>query len=295
MDDPQTDKMIRPSQGIHLVLDKHFLEGQHAVMVPQTSDGRVMFAVPWYNRVVVGTTDTLVDEVTLEPKPLEEEVDFVLHTAGEYLAHDIGREDVLSMFAGLRPLAVSGKRGKSTKEISRHHKVMVSVSGLISVIGGKWTTYRKMAEDAVNYAIMAGDLPERKCITHHLPVHGFTSTPTLQMNAMSAYGHDKQLIVKISDETFRDDPYLSVSLGIRKAQVTWAAREEMALTLEDVLARRTRALFLDAKESLRIAPEAASILADESGWDDHRIQSELDKYNQVVKSYLPDLIYKQIQ
>jgi glycerol-3-phosphate dehydrogenase len=289
MDDPGADKMIRPSQGIHLVLDKKFLEGEHAIMIPQTSDGRVMFAVPWYDKVVVGTTDTLVDEIFLEPKPLQEEIDFVLHTAAQYLVHDLAREDVLSVFAGLRPLAASSDEGKSTKEISRHHKVMVSVSGLISVIGGKWTTYRKMAEDTVDYAIMVGDLKEKKCRTQHLPVHGFMSASTPQMDAMSVYGHDRTLIEKISDETFRDDPCLSESLGIKKAQVTWAVREEMALTLEDVLARRTRALFLDAKESLRTAPEAARIMASELNKDHHWISSQLHDYNQLAQRYFIDL------
>jgi glycerol-3-phosphate dehydrogenase len=286
MDDPQAEKMIRPSQGIHLVLEKHFLEGQHAIMVPQTTDGRVMFAVPWYNKVVVGTTDTLVDEVSLEPKPLEEEVDFVLHNAGEYLVHDLGREDVLSVFAGLRPLAFPGEVGKATKEISRHHKVMVSVSGLISVIGGKWTTYRKMAEDAVDYAIMTGGLPERKCRTHHLPVHGYMEAPETDPDPLSAYGMDGELIEDLSRKIFGDDPYLSETLGIKKAQVTWAAREEMAQTLEDVLARRTRALFLDARESLRIAPEAASIMAAELGQNQEWIQAQLDDFSRLAVSYL---------
>jgi len=285
MDDPEAGHMIRPSQGIHLVLDSKFLQGSHAIMVPQTSDGRVMFAVPWYDKVVVGTTDTLVDNISLEPKPLEEEIDFVLRTAGQYLAIDPGREDVLSVFAGLRPLAASGDEEKSTKEISRHHKVMVSVSGLISVIGGKWTTYRKMAEDAVDYALMVGQLPERKCRTHHLPVHGYEGTG-LTENTLSIYGQDRTRIKDIGHKTFSNDPYLSESLGIQKAQVIWAVREEMARTLEDVLARRTRALFLDAKESLRIAPEAAKIMANELCYNHHWIQTQLDHYGQLVNGYM---------
>ncbi|KPL13710.1 MAG: FAD-dependent oxidoreductase [Bacteroides sp. SM1_62] len=289
MDDPETGNMIRPSQGIHLVLNNTFLQGRYAIMVPQTSDGRVMFAVPWYDKVVVGTTDTLVDNASLEPKPLVEEIDFVLSTTGQYLVNDPNREDVLSVFAGLRPLAVSGDNDKSTKEISRHHKVMVSVTGLISVIGGKWTTYRKMAEDAVDYAIMVGDLAERKCLTHHLPVHGYMRTTKTPISPMSVYGQDKTLIEDISHASFGNDPYLSKSLGIYKAQVTWAVREEMARTLEDVLARRTRALFLDAKESLRIAPEAARFMATELNQDHHWIASQLKHFNQLVQSYLIDL------
>lgn len=286
MDNPEAGHMIRPSQGIHLVLDSKFLQGKHAIMVPQTSDGRVMFAVPWYDKVVVGTTDTLVDKISLEPKPLEEEIDFVLRTAGQYLAIDPGWGDVLSVFAGLRPLAASGDEEKSTKEISRHHKVMVSVSGLISVIGGKWTTYRKMAEDAVDYALMVGELPERKCRTHHLPVHGYERAAGLTENPLSAYGQDQTRIEDIGYKTFGNDRYLSESLGIEKAQVIWAVREEMARTLEDALARRTRALFLDAEESLRMAPEAAKIMANELGREHHWIKTQLDSYNQLADGYL---------
>ncbi len=288
MDDPEAVNMIRPSQGIHLVLDSKFLQGRHAIMVPQTSDGRVMFAVPWYNKVVIGTTDTLVDDTSLEPKALEEEIDFVLKTAGQYLANDPNREDVLSVFAGLRPLAASGDDEKSTKEISRHHKVLVSVSGLISVIGGKWTTYRKMAEDAVDYAVMVGELPERKCHTHHLPVHGYEGATGLTVNPLSVYGQDRSRIEDIGHKTFGADRYLSKSLGIEKAQVIWAVREEMARTLEDVLARRTRALFLDAKESLRMAPEAVKIMASELGQDPQWIQNQLDQYDQLARSFTID-------
>jgi len=289
MDDPEAGNMIRPSQGIHLVLNNKFLQAKHAIMVPQTSDGRVMFAVPWYDKVVVGTTDTLVDNISLEPKPLGEEINFVLQTAGQYLAIDPGLEDVLSVFAGLRPLAASGDDDKSTKEISRHHKVMVSVSGLISVIGGKWTTYRKMAEDAVDYAIMVGELPERKCHTHHLPVHGYEGATGLTANPLSVYGQDRSRIEDIGHKTFGTDRYLSESLGIEKAQVIWAVREEMARTLEDVLARRTRALFLDAKESLRIAPEAARLMVDELGRDPNWIQDQLDSYKRLASNYLIDV------
>jgi glycerol-3-phosphate dehydrogenase len=195
---------------------------------------------------------------------------------------------VLSVFAGLRPLAASGDDEKSTKEISRHHKVMVSVSGLISVIGGKWTTYRKMAEDAVDYAVMVGELPERKCHTHHLPVHGYEGATGLTVNPLSVYGQDRSRIEDIGHKTFGTDRYLSKSLGIEKAQVIWAVREEMARTLEDVLARRTRALFLDAKESLRIAPEAARIMASESDLDPQWIQNQLDQYNLLAGRFLID-------
>ncbi|MCK4746801.1 MAG: glycerol-3-phosphate dehydrogenase/oxidase [Bacteroidales bacterium] len=284
MDTPGSPDMIRPSQGIHLVLGQDFLKGKHAIMVPHTSDGRVMFAVPWYNRVVLGTTDTLIDYTSLEPCPIEEEIDFVLETAGQYLVKKPGRSDVLSAFAGLRPLAAPENEGKSTKEISRHHKVMVSVSGLISVIGGKWTTYRKMAEDSVDYAIMVGELPERPCLTGNIQIHGYTTGIGNQISPMSVYGNESSEIEKM--KVPGEQIWLSESLKILKSQVIWAARKEMARTLEDVLARRTRALFLDARESLKIAPEAAGLLVGELGKDQVWVKEQLSNYEELAKNYM---------
>ena len=299
MDKPGATSLIRPSQGIHLILDQDFLKGHHAIMVPHTSDGRVMFAVPWYNRVVLGTTDTLVDKASLEPEALEEEIDFVLGTAGQYLEKKPERNDVLSSFAGLRPLAAPESEGKSTKEISRHHKVMVSPSGLISVIGGKWTTYRKMAEDAVDYAIMVGELPEHQCVSRDIKIHGYTSGPGDGINPMSVYGSEQDMVEKleIPEQENRDEGsgnrspgseniWLSESLGIMKAQVIWAARNEMARTLEDVLARRTRALFLDARLSMDIAPDAAGLLAAELDRDSSWIKRQVSQYLELAKKYL---------
>ena len=166
MDEPHVKDMIQSSQGIHLVVDKSFLPDKYAIMVPQTKDGRGTFAVPWHNKVVLGTTDTMKEKPELEPEAQAQEIDFILETAGQYLTKQPNRADVLSVFSGLRPLAKPEDNGKSTKEISRHHKVMISQSGLITIIGGKWdTTYRKMAEDTVDNAILIGALAERRCIT----------------------------------------------------------------------------------------------------------------------------------
>jgi glycerol-3-phosphate dehydrogenase len=283
LDTPGARNMIRPSQGIHLVVDKKFLKGNHAIMVPNTSDGRVMFAVPWYNRVVLGTTDTLINESSLEPQPLEEEIEFVLNTAGEYLSGKPSREDVLSAFAGLRPLAAPESEGKSTKEISRHHKILVSVSGLISVIGGKWTTYRKMAEDAVDYAIMVGQLPERDCLTRDIRIHGYRKEAGDSLDPMSVYGSDLR---ELKDLSSPGDPWLCESLQISRAQVIWAVRREMARTLEDVLARRTRALFLDARESLSMASEVARIMATELGRDEKWAKGQQKQFSEVSKKYI---------
>lgn len=285
MDEPGKRNMITPSQGIHLVLNKDFLPNKFAIMVPHTSDGRVMFAVPWHNHVVVGTTDTLIENHSLEPVALESEVDFVLETAGKYLVKQPTRKDVLSVFAGLRPLAKPEDETKATKEISRGHKIVISVSGLITIIGGKWTTYRKMAEDTIDKAAMLGGLPERECITKHLPIHGFRMDIDPYTDAMSPYGLNKEDILSISEEEEELAGFISAKLQILKSQIVWAVRKEMARTVEDVLARRTRALFLDARESIRIAPEVAFIMAKELKRDDEWIKNQIGIFNQVAENY----------
>jgi len=285
MDEPGKRNMITPSQGIHLVLEKDFLPNKFAIMVPHTSDGRVMFAVPWHNHVVVGTTDTLIENHSLEPVALESEVDFVLKTAGQYLLKQPTRKDVLSVFAGLRPLAKPEDEKKATKEISRGHKIIISVSGLITIIGGKWTTYRKMAEDTIEKAIMLGGLPERECITKHLPIHGFRMDIDPYKDPLAPYGLDKEEILAINEEEENMSGYVSEKLYILKSQVAWAVRKEMARTVEDVLARRTRALFLDARESIRIAPEVATIMAKELKQDKEWIFKQIHTFELVAKNY----------
>ena len=284
MDEPEKPEMITPSQGIHLILDKSFLPGEYAIMVPHTADGRVMFAVPWHNHVVVGTTDTLIENHSLEPVALESEIDFVLETAGQYLVKKPTRKDVLSIFAGLRPLAKPEGDKKATKEISRGHKVLISISGLITVIGGKWTTYRRMAEDTIEKAIMLGGLPERECVTQHLPIHGFRMDIDPYTDPMSHYGIDKEKVLELeADKVWQG--WLSEKLQIRKSQLAWAVREEYARTVEDFLARRTRALFLDARESLKMAPEVADLMAKELGKKKGWKKTQLDEYRQVAKNY----------
>jgi len=285
MDEPEKPQMITPSQGIHLILDKSFLPGDFAIMVPHTSDGRVMFAVPWHNHIVVGTTDTLIDNHSLEPIALNSEIDFVLETAGQYLIKKPTREDVLSVFAGLRPLAKPEGEGKATKEISRGHKVLISVSGLITIIGGKWTTYRKMAEDTIEKAIMLAGLPERECVTKHLPIHGFCMDIDPYTDPMSPYGIDKEKVLSIAGEDKIWDGWLSEKLKIRKAQVAWAVRTEWARTVEDFLARRTRALFLDARESVKLAPDVAELMAQELGKDKKWQQKQVEDFKNIAKNY----------
>ena len=285
MDEPGKPDMITTSQGIHIILNKEFLPGNHAIMVPHTSDGRVLFAVPWHNHVVVGTTDTLLESRALEPVALDSEVEFVLKTAGQYLARQPERKDILSVFAGLRPLAKPEDEKKATREISRGHKVLISVSGLITVIGGKWTTYRKMAEDAIDKAIMLGGLSERECITHHLPVHGYRMDIDAYHDPMAPYGLDKEKVLSIAEEEKRWKGWLSEKLQIQKAQVAWAVRKEWARTVEDVLARRTRALFLDARESVRIAPEVATLMAKELEVGRKWVKQQVEQFTSVAKNY----------
>ena len=285
LDEPEADDIVVPSQGVHLVLDRSFLPNGSAIMVPHTSDGRVMFAVPWHNHVVMGTTDTLMETETLEPVALDSEIDFILKTAGQYLVKQPTRGDVLSVFAGLRPLAKPSGDDKETKEISRGHKILISGSGLITIIGGKWTTYRKMAEDTIEKAIMLGGLPERDCITKHLPVHGFSINVDPHTDPMAVYGRDKDEVISIGKKKKKYAGFLSEKLQIYKSQVIWAVRNEMARTVEDFLARRTRALFLDARESISIAPVVADLMASELGMKRKWKKAQLEAFEAVAKNY----------
>lgn len=277
MDEPGGRKTICASQGIHLVLDKSFLPSDHALMIPQTSDGRVLFMVPWHDKLVVGTTDTPVENITCEPEALEAEIDFVLSTAAAYLAAKPERKDVLSVFAGLRPLSAPGDNRQQTKEISRSHKIKISPSKLFTMLGGKWTTYRKMAEDMLNSIERELHWPQKKCITKTLPIHASGHEANWN-DPLYYYGNDLPSL----REQINKNPggWLSLSLNIHEQQVIQAVRHEMARTVEDVLARRTRALLLDARESRRIAPRVAAIVAAElnkpAAWQEEELQSFYD-------------------
>lgn len=285
MDEPGVKSMIQPSQGIHLVVSKDFLPDKYAIMVPQTKDGRVMFAVPWHDKVVLGTTDTMIKKPVLEPQAQDAEIDFILETAGQYLAKQPTRDDVLSVFSGLRPLAKPEGDGKSTKEISRHHKVMISQSGLITIIGGKWTTYRKMAEDTVDNAMLIGALPERKCITMNLPVYGYDKNLDLTTDPLAVYGTEKYQLLDLEEEKPELARIISETLPLRSSQVVWAVKHEMARTVEDMLARRVRGLFLDSKEALRVAALVAKLMAKELGKDDIWIEDQIEEFSEVASNY----------
>lgn len=288
MDDVNAGVLVRPSQGIHFVLDKSFLQGDSAIMIPKTSDGRVLFAVPWHGKVVVGTTDTPLEpeNICLEPRALEEEINFILSTAAQYLKKDPQKKDVLSVFAGLRPLAAQqDNQSQSTKEISRSHRLMVSLSGLITITGGKWTTYRKMAQDTINKAWMVGGLPERKCVTKTMPIHGYVKNIRFDSPGYF-YGSDLNAI----NEMIHTEPELGQLLHLdyeyTRAQVVWAVRHEMARTVEDFLSRRIRMLLLDARASMAMAPEVADIMARELKQDSKWIQTQVKNFQTLVNGYI---------
>lgn len=282
LDIKKSKKTIVPSQGVHIVLDKSFLAGNHAIMVPHTTDGRVLFAVPWNNYVIVGTTDTQIEKSNIEPVPLDEEIKFILKNAGSYMKSAPTFKDIKSVFAGLRPLAAPENNEKASKEISRHHKVTVSTSGLVSILGGKWTTYRKMAEDTVNTARSVAGLQERECITHNLTIHGYDYSSNWE-NPIHFYGTD---IEKIENLCSEGNSSISEKFFISKNQIIWSIRNEMAMTLEDVMARRTRCLFLDARESLKIAPKVLEIMAKEMKKKVDWIKNESANFEKVAKNYI---------
>jgi len=282
MDDKKSLKMIQPSQGVHIVLESKFHNSKHAIMVPHTSDGRVLFAVPWNGYVILGTTDTKVNKAKSEPIALTEEIDFIISNAGEYMTSKPKKEDIKSIFVGLRPLARSIDN-KSTKEISRHHKINISKSGLISVLGGKWTTYRKIGEDAINSAEIVGGLNNSVSKTKKIKIHGYEINPDFD-DPLHVYGTDKNNILKLTEKR-KNNTSLSPKLFITKNQILWAIRYEMAITLEDILARRTRCLFLDVFETEKLVDKVLSIMADELLKDDVWKQQQKLSFLSLTKKY----------
>ena len=285
MDNVGAKNIVRPSQGIHLVLDKSFLLGNDAIMIPKTDDGRVLFLVPWHDRVIVGTTDTLLNSYSLEPKALDEEVNFIISTVNKYLNKKVCKADVLSIYAGLRPLAATKDNSEKTKEISRSHKIIVSNSELITITGGKWTTFRRMAEDTINKAISIGKLPNVSCKTTVLQIHG-SKESLHNAHHLNIYGSDQVSIQKLIIETPELGEKLHSRLPYTKAEIIWAIRNEMARTVDDILARRVRALFLDAKAAIEIAPLVASILAKELGEDKLWQQQQINEFTTIANHYV---------
>ncbi len=282
--DSAVKPMIAPSQGIHLVFDRTFLAGDDAIMVPHTSDGRIMFAIPWHGHTVVGTTDTPVAEASLEPVALEQEIEFILQTASLYLEKKPTRADIVSVFAGIRPLVRSGESG-NTASLSRSHTIRIEDSGIVTVCGGKWTTYRHMAEDCVNQAATLARLPERPCMTAHLNIHGYHPA-SAKFGHLWMYGSDAALVLRLEESDSALAELLDSALPYTAAEVVWAVRQEMAHSLEDVLGRRTRALFLNAQAALRMAPRAAELMARELGRDQQWLDEQLRSFGETARNYL---------
>jgi glycerol-3-phosphate dehydrogenase len=282
--EPDATKLIAPSQGTHIVFDRSFLPGDTAIMVPHTSDGRVMFAIPWHGHTLVGTTDTPITQAPLEPVAMNQEIEFILETASLYLEKKPTRADILSVFAGVRPLAKSGESA-NTAALSRDHTIHIDKSGLLSIAGGKWTTYRHMAQDCVDHAATLADLPDKPCVTRTLNIHGYHPNAA-NFGLLSFYGSDAPAIRQLIDADASLGRQIDAQLPYVEAEVVWAAREEMARTVEDVLARRTRALFLNAKAAIRMAPRVAALLAQELGCDKKWQIDQVDKFTQVASGYL---------
>jgi glycerol-3-phosphate dehydrogenase len=285
LDDPEARRMVTVSQGVHIVLDRSFLPGDSAIMVPRTDDKRVLFAIPWHSRVVVGTTDTEVPEAELEPRPLDEEIEFLLNHTGRYLTRDPGPEDVQSIFAGLRPLVGSAGTEGRTAAISRDHTLHIAPSGLVTITGGKWTTYRKMAEDTIDQAALLAELPERPSPTRTLQIHGAHSNAA-SFGTLADYGADAPALrTLISSEARLGEP-LHPDHPFVAGQVVWAARREMARTVEDVLARRLRLLILDARAARDAVPAVAALLAAELGHDEAWQNDQVEQFRCLAARYL---------
>lgn len=274
LDNPEHKKIVSPSQGVHLVVDSKFFPGLNAMMIPKTDDGRVLFAVPWHNKVVLGTTDTPVSEIKLEPLALPEEIDFILLHINRYLTTGIRRSDIRSVFTGQRPLIkIKGK--KLTAILPRDHTTIVSDSGLVTVTGGKWTTYRIMGKHAVDNAVFSAKLKMQRCITESLLIHGYTAGVSMD-DPLYIYGSDAQAMTQLTNDNPLLGEKIHSALPYTRAVILWAVRHEMAMTLEDVLARRTRALLLNAEAAINAAPLVASIMAIEMGkskaWEEQQVK-----------------------
>lgn len=284
MDRPEAPHLVRPSQGVHITLDRSFMEGDNALMIPETDDGRVLFAVPWHDKLIVGTTDTLRDHPELEPQALDQEIEFILSTAAKYFRKKPTRADVLAVFAGLRPLAAPKQEGSKTKEISRSHKIIVSDSAMITITGGKWTTFRRMAQDTVDKAIEKGYLPAKPCKTEQLHIHGYVAAPD-KSDPLHFYGTDLAGIQKLIQENPSLGERLVPAYPYTKAMVVWAVRNEYARRVEDVLGRRFRLLFLDVKAAIEAAPEVARIIAEELNRDQAWVEKEVEDFKKLAKTY----------
>jgi glycerol-3-phosphate dehydrogenase len=274
--------MLSVSRGTHIVVPGDVLGRENAIMVPKTRDGRIIFAIPWLGKVVIGTTDLPAPAVAMEPGHERSEIEFLLDTINPYLARPLGKGDILSIFSGLRPLVTGGQ--VKTSKLSREHTIEVSPSGLITIAGGKWTTYRRMAEDTLDTAISREMLPDRPCATRTVRLHGAPAQPAAQ-SPLSRYGTEADEIAALWASDPETAKHLDPALAFTRAEVIFAARFEMARTVEDVLSRRMRALLLDARAAQRSAPIVAELLAAELGHDHEWIERETNRFIELAQQF----------
>jgi glycerol-3-phosphate dehydrogenase len=285
MDRSLEGHLLTVSQGTHFVLPHSFLPGKVALMIPKTADGRVLFAIPWQGSTIVGTTDEPVERAADEPRALGVEKKFLLDHITRYFGRKPAAAEILSVWSGQRPLVRSGS-GKSS-QLSRDHRVVVSESGLVTVTGGKWTTYRRMGQDAIDHAATVAGLEKRPSMTVSLRLHGWMDSPFASASAWEqVYGADYPQLQALSEQDPALDQMLHTELPYRMREVVWAARYEMARTVEDVLARRTHALFLNARAAIEAAPAVARILAQELGHDEAWMEKDLAAFLSMAQSYV---------
>lgn len=283
IDEPAKEHQnVAAAQGTHIVLDKDIFDSPHALVIPKTSDERILFVLPWHDKIIVGTTDIAVNKPCLEPIATDAEIDFILDTLNQYTNKQVTKADIRSMFSGLRPL-VKPEHKTNTAKISRKHEILYSDSGIISIVGGKWTIYRRMGEDTINFAIQHNRLDSRKSITKDLHLFGYTTDKTPY--PLSVYGSDVDKIIAIQAELGNHDK-LHPGLPYYNAEVIYQVRYEMAKTVEDILARRTRALFLNAKYAIESAQKVAQLMASEMHKDDHWIKRQIDNFTLYAKNYM---------
>lgn len=285
LDNPNISISVTPSRGSHLVFNRKFLEGNAALMIPKTSDGRILFAVPWHDHTLVGTTDSYNETITNDPKVTDQEIDFMIETANEYFKQDTKRSDILSCFAGLRPLVTKGA-SLDTKSISRSHAISVSQSRLINITGGKWTTYRKMAQDTIDTAAEVGNLKKSICLTSQLKLnHGGTSIADKRLRI---YGGNADQIQDLENSDLTLKQKIHDDLPYTMAQVVWACDNEIAQTIEDVLARRTRALFLNARAAIESCEKVGSLMQSVMGKSEEWKINQVSEFKKFALDYVVD-------
>jgi len=278
------EPIVSVSQGVHIVIDKKYFPEYRALMIPKTTDGRVLFAVPWHHRVVVGTTDTPVEKASIEPVALKQEIDFIIQNVNQYLKVDISEKDVQAVFTGLRPL-VHQKTAKTTAVLPRDHTILVDKRGVVTITGGKWTTYRKMAQEVVDKAMELAALPPVISSTETIQLHGYPTGGGLRHHPLYCYGADLEAVENLVNEDIQWKELIIPGYLFIKAQVIWAIRQEMAMTVEDFLARRIRLLFLDAKAAIAAAPVVANIMAKEMNKDAAWINEQVDTFTELAQGY----------